>query len=178
MKHKRGFTLVELIVVIAVTVVLMGTTIIFTRSGEKTLALARERGRLIETLLRAKSLSITTWIGEGSLGAPCAYGVHFDPPSGYMLFRDTPSPPATRCIENGTYTGDRAYAANELVERVTLSEMTLGALGISDVLFFPPDPITKILPGERRGAVITLSLVNGKGTARVRVMDSGTVTAW
>ncbi len=175
---RRGFTLVELIAVIAVTVVLMGTAVIFSRSGEKTLALARERGRLIETLLRAKGLAIATWIGGEGEGAPCAYGVHFEPPGGYVLFRDTPAPPASRCSENGTYAGDRAYAADETIERVTLEGITLEASGVSDILFFPPDPLTKILPGERRGALITLSRVSGGGSASVRVMDSGSVTAW
>ena len=176
-RKSLGFTLVELIVVIGITAAFISAAILFSRTGEKTLALARERTRLLQTLLRAKSLAVTTFVGDESSGVACGYGVHFLPPSGYALFKDTPVPPAVRCYEGVGYTGNMTLDSSEVIEQVALQGVALEAGVVTDVLFIPPDPTTRILPGAARAARIILSLESGNNSAELLVTDAGAITA-
>ena len=58
----RGFTLIELVIVIGIVGVLTGGMVFYSRSAERQIILFRDQAKIVEALLRAKSLTISTYI--------------------------------------------------------------------------------------------------------------------
>lgn len=141
---KRGFTLIELAVTLGIMVLLTSILIIYSRASEDQIILFKEQAKVINAIMRAKSLAIQTFAEEG---AACGYGIHIGYSSGnklnkLIIFKDLPTV-SEDCIENGTYTGDKIYTPtnpDELFKEDALDER-LEFLGIPrDIVFIPPDP--------------------------------------
>src|SRR3989344_625961 len=147
-----GFTIIEILIVIGVIVSLVSILLLYGRNGENQLILFKEQSKLVSTVYRAKSMSIETFSDPSP---PCGYGIHFDLPSSYFIYRDMP--PLTGCKDS-----DKKYAdtgvIDEVVERYTLSpQVSLGPLPITDVLFIPPDPKTifqYVLSGDTTDPIV------------------------
>lgn len=93
-KNRRGgFSLAEMVVVIAIMGILTGILLVYNRSTEKYMMLYTERSKVIGVLNRAKTLALQKYKEEG-IGGPrdyteeeiCAYGVRFISDSEYELF--------------------------------------------------------------------------------------------
>src|SRR3990167_848850 len=64
----KAFTIVELLVVLAITAILFSSLIFYSRSAERQLILFKEQMKVITALQKAKSLAISAF-GENQ--APC-----------------------------------------------------------------------------------------------------------
>lgn len=73
----RGFTLVEMMVVIGVMVVILALVIVYNRAGDRVHRLPRVAEKMAFDIRRARDYALT--LREFSPGVvPCAYGVSFD----------------------------------------------------------------------------------------------------
>lgn len=166
---RRGFSLIEMLVVLAILVLLTSVLVLYNRSGERQILVLREKARLIGTLLRAKSLAINTFVEDSPA---CGYGVHIDPPR-YFIFRD-------RAID--CRTSDHIYGASsdEIVPDAEASLpplLSFSAVGASDIVFVPPDPEVFLNGGTAlTEAIISLSSADGASQASVTITDAGQVS--
>src|SRR4051812_45988820 len=73
---KKGFTLVEVMVVVGVTAMLAGVILVYNSSTRSQILLSTEKVKLTQVVLRAKSLAISTYSDET---LSCGYGIAIDP---------------------------------------------------------------------------------------------------
>jgi len=138
--ERRGYSLVELLVVLGITVLLSGVLLAYNRSSERQIVLYRDQALIIGLLNRAKSLAAQKFNPAGSLtDVPCAFGLHFDEVSkDFYLFQDI-GPGG--CDTPRTAGFDGADTA-ELIETFSLDRrlefLSIPAGGF-DVMFVAPD---------------------------------------
>lgn len=190
---QRGFTLVEAVVVIGIAVVLTGILTVYTRNSEKQIVFMKEQSLLVSSLLRAKAFSLETFQTglnpglEPSGEKICGWGVHFDRNAGqYSIFRDLPQ--SGNCEVNPKYDSGEDFEIFNLDRRseiacLALNQNVSGTCNIGgpasvDVIFIPPDPITKFHPPGLglKEAVIVLKLNDGSREATIRVNNFGQIT--
>lgn len=144
--NNKGFTLIELIVVTAIIVLLLGLALPSYRSANKSLALQRAIHKLAQDLRRAQEMAMSATEveveGEGVVPEG-GYGLYLNinQPNQYILFADFDA--------NQEYTDE-----NEKVDKIELE----GEVEISDfrpidavgddlsIVFLPPDPIIILSP--------------------------------
>lgn len=162
---KRGFTLVELLVVIGILSLLSATLILYSRAGERQITVFRDQARVISSLTRAKSLAVATF---GQSGVPCGYGVSFAAPRTFLIFKDV----AADCQS----TDNRYSGPAELVEEFQLdANLMFEALTLSDVIFIPPEPKIIITPAQEQ-AVITIMTNDGGSSATIKINNAGQIS--
>jgi prepilin-type N-terminal cleavage/methylation domain-containing protein len=158
---KKGFTLIEMLIVLAITALLSGLAIAYTHVGQNQIALSIEESKIAQLILEAKELSIATY--NSASGVTCAYGVSFDfANSTYSLFAynsaASPSIPGGRLVcpslSSTTAAGAVATSAMQMyqpgswqihtAQGVKLVNNSSASGTIQDVLFYPPDPFTAV----------------------------------
>jgi len=175
-EQKKGFTLLELMVVIFIITIL--TTIYFAgyRSGEKSFRLQRAANKLASDIRRAEELSMSAKDSKDSCAGitASAYGIYAasSTPTSYKLYADT--------VGN-----DRLYTSDCVIENVSLEKGIIirdinTAPKKTSISFQPPDPqifIKWLLPTDATGSVtITLGLQNDPTkTRKVTVNRSGLI---
>ena len=171
----RGFSVIEMLVVMSILVVLSSFLILYNRTGELQIVLLREQAHLISTVIRAKGLALNTLIEDVPA---CGYGVHIDistgsAPSKYFVYRDK----AINCR-----TSDRIYAeaSDEIVagtEVVLPKQVVFGDVGVHDIMFVPPEP-QAFLDGSQAlaEADIVMMSVDGATKATVTVNNAGQIS--
>ncbi len=172
---RRGFSVIEMLVVMSILVVLSSFLILYNRTGESQIFLLREQARLISTVIRAKSLALNTLIEDVPA---CGYGVHIEvstdsTPSQYFVYRDK----AINCR-----TSDRIYAeaSDEIVagtEAALPKQVVFGDVGVRDIMFVPPEP-EAFLDGSQAlaEADIVMMSADGKTKATVTVNNAGQIS--
>ena len=160
---KSGFTLVEILVVVAITALLSGIAIVYSHVGQNQIALSVEESKIAQLILEAKELSIATYSTDV---ATCGYGMHFNyngANSTYSLFEydsAAPAPGGGREIcptiasttdpanGNGIEQYEQKYVSGSYGVHIAsgVSIVNGGAASdtIRDVLFYPPDPCTLV----------------------------------
>lgn len=110
-----GFTLVETLVVVGITIIMTTTLIAYTRSSGRQITLYTEQAKLIGILNRAKSLALQR---EGA-EVFCAYGVRFTGPNSYEIVRvpniKTENAPYAPCDETQAGSYGETYVIREPV---------------------------------------------------------------
>lgn len=150
---RKGFTLVEVLIVVAISAALSTLAIIYSRSGENQVALSIEESKIAQLILEAKELSIATY---SQSGITCAYGVRFDyATSSYSLFEydaATPVGPSNREICPSLASTTQQIKTDKIKEYrsgswniPTAKGVVLDGSGapgnaVQLVLFYPPDP--------------------------------------
>ena len=135
----RGFTLIEILIVVAITSLLSAYLILYNGTNRQQVNLSVEQAKLSQVIFRAKSLAVATATGGGLV---CGYGVYLDyAKSSYAIFRYTqPSCNSISAIDpadSAHYTQvDSATLASPLI----LAKIGNTNLGI--VFFKPPNPNT------------------------------------
>ena len=166
MTSRKGFTLIEIFITVSISVLLSAAMILYNRTGERQIALFKDQARVINLILRAKSLALQTYT-EGS--AACGYGVHFDSAIGAaILFKDQ----AADCANS-----DNVYSGpSEEIGKVVLpSGEKFSQLDFSDITFIPPDPRVVITPVMDSGLIV-ISPLDDSSQVKIRVNSAGQVT--
>jgi len=172
---RRGFSVIEMLVVMSIVAVLSSFLLVYNRTGELQIVLLREQAQLISTVIRAKGLALNTLIEDVPA---CGYGVHItvstgSTPSRYFIYRDK----AINCR-----TSDRIYteASDEIVagtEVVLPRQVAFGDVGVRDIMFVPPEP-EAFLDGSQvlSEADIIMVSADGKTKATIIVNNAGQVS--
>lgn len=144
-KSRSAFTLIEVLVVIAITSLLASLILSYSSNSRDRVALYVEQAKLSQTIARAKSLTVSTY---NDPVIPCGYGVHIDyDDNSYQLFSygSPPVPGVPAECDNITIL-DPALKTEVSFERLpgnlVFEEPDAGA--IEDILFRPPNPDTWI----------------------------------
>ena len=183
----KGFTLLEITVVISIIILLSGIFLVNYRQGEKEFALQRSAHSLAQTLRKTQEMAMSSKLTPvelfGGTFPKGGYGLYFEKNSNtFILFAD--------CDNEGDY-DDSGYAdcktadvgsensLNEKIEEFSFEE----GIYISDLIpsggntliikFFPPDPIITAIPDDPSPS-ITLSF-GGQSTKRVVINKSGLI---
>jgi prepilin-type N-terminal cleavage/methylation domain-containing protein len=180
---QKGFTLLELTVVIAIIVLFSGIMLSNYRGGEREYALLRSAYKLaqdlrtVEKMAMASEMLPSTFDGVG--GFPKGgYGIYFQVNSNsYILFAD--------CNGDGKYeeggsaascsaaSGVNSYPEKikefSLESKIKISNLSFNPLNIT---FFPPDPTIKITPSANPA---TITLKNDGKTKTVRINTAGLI---
>ncbi|MBN2197883.1 prepilin-type N-terminal cleavage/methylation domain-containing protein [Candidatus Wolfebacteria bacterium] len=163
---KKGFTTIEVLITIGVLALLSSILITYSRTGEKQIILFKEGAVISEIISRAKTLSLSLYGKSGEI--PCGYGVYFEDSGKFILFKDL----ASDCNSS-----DKKYSGeNEIVESFQLnSAIEFKSLGLSDILFIPPDPKVFITP-QKDEADIILKILKGEDSIKIKVTDAGQIS--
>ncbi len=129
---RQGFSLIEMLVVITVTVILSTMVITWSVKSRAQVAFLVERTKLGQLIERAKFLSLSTYVEAAN---SCGYGIRMTYPRTYALVRYTDTTCAS--ASTGTYTPIETFTLSQdlIFERGRANELQA-------VVFVPPDPRT------------------------------------
>jgi hypothetical protein len=158
MKHRAGFTIIETLIVVGITVILSSILIVNSRSNKEQIAFFRSQSVLANSFLRAKAFSVETFqpafqpcpgcaIDVSPTERVCGWGIFFDKPAGkYILFRDlAPGGGASQCASaNGKYSPGEEFEIFTPDAGVVLDSICFVPSGTctnrANITFIPPDP--------------------------------------
>ena len=182
LQANAGFTIVELLVSISIMALLSGILIVYGRSGEKQLLLFRDQAKIINSILKAKSLALNTYSKEGS---PCAYGVHFDAnKKEYRIFKDLDASGSNQDCS----TADKIYSSSPspnsedlippLVEILGKNLSFKEPLAATDIVFIPPDTNAIITPNPSPQTQINIEITTPEGISKkIKINVFGQISA-
>lgn len=176
----KGFTLLELLVVLGITLLLSAGLIFYNRTSENQLLLFRDQQKIISALQRAKSFSLETF---SQAEAPCGYGVNFSLPNTVVIFKDLSPSSDPQCSDiDFVYSGDskgdcQNYA--ECVEKIYLDKnVKFSELGLNNIVFIPPNPNIIIDKDPNKAeALIKIKSSTGQTEKIIKVNNRGQITA-
>lgn len=166
--NEKGFTLIELVVVIGILSLLSASLITYSRAGEKQIIFFKEQSVLTAVIFQAKNLAISTY-GRNNVDS-CGYGLHFNPPQEVVIFSDKAS------LETGCAGADRKYGGRgEDLEggKIVLDSNVKIANTPSDFIFIPPEPT--VYPKARVDIRLELADDPSK-SATISVSSAGQIT--
>ncbi len=152
---RAGFTLIEILIVVAISALLAGLVITYSSVGRNEVALSVQSTAIAQTLSRAKSLAIAAY-GSQTPGAPhvCGYGVAFDfAADTYSLVSYEPASgkcsDASAVRSGGVPSAELHSYSSDTWHRVVGGGLQLRGTGSAGpaaalVLFYPPDPTTLV----------------------------------
>jgi prepilin-type N-terminal cleavage/methylation domain-containing protein len=173
---KRGFTLIEVVIVVGISVLLTSVVLSYSSTGRDQVYLSIEKAQVGQVIAKAKSLTISTY---NQPDVPCGYGVWFDYPNKkYEIFRYKISP-CSDVVTLGIIHGS-GYSAEpqnkfSLPPNIAFGS---GADQIDTVFFTPPDPKTYLWQesSPEISGKIYLKTVSGSATNWVSVSSAGQIT--
>lgn len=150
MVSDNGFTLVEVMVVAAITVLITGFLIAnFSRAR---VDLNQTALTVQDTIRQAQSLALSGAVTQGSYR--CGYGVHFELTS-YVIFAGPDSSSVDCSITSRTF----STGTDTIIQQGLLPSNVLEfVLPIPDIFFVPPDPTTYIGGSNAAGVSATISI--------------------
>lgn len=155
----KGFTLIEIIVVVGITALLSSILIIYSQRSREQILLNVEKAKIAQTILRVKSLTLAGFTKPTSDPPPCSYGFYIDyAASTYSIFEYKPPAPAT-CddiftanVINTTpppFGGFKIISTEKLSPEVKFNLLVADHLGY--IVFIPPD--LKVMVFKENGDV-------------------------
>ena len=160
MFQKRGFTIIELIVVIGIIALLTALILPNYRRGQESFALQRSATKLAQDLRRAQEMAMSAKKFQACTDSEYkyGYGIYLKEiePDHYLLFAD--------CNGNGDYDSGR----DEIVEDINFEkDVKINKLSKTSlrITFTPPDPTVSIKPNPP--AWIELSINTSSKIIRV-----------
>ena len=162
MKPKKGFTILEFIIIMAIMTTLSAVLVAIQQSEEKKMALGRSAFQLFQKVREVQEMAMSSQTTDCGGNPSYSFGIYFDSvssPESYLIFAD--------CNANGQKdSGDKEIKEISLEKGVEISSTSPTPLSI---IFSPPNPTTFINGSSSgREAEIIFSLSSG-GAARKKV---------
>jgi prepilin-type N-terminal cleavage/methylation domain-containing protein len=185
--HRSAFTLIELMIVIAISALLSALAITFSSVGRNEVALSVETSKISGFILQAKELSIATYSASSPI---CGYGFTLDANTQtYSIFAYSPVvvPPCPALGSITTITSDqeKEYTPGTWQIHVSNGVVIQPAAESPDslvtVLFYPPDPAVLLsndgITFENPATTLNVYLktVDGQNSATIGVNPEGQV---
>lgn len=170
----RGFTLIEMLIVLAIIVIITGIVIFNTSFERQNSALLRSAQKLSLDLRRVQSFALSSKIFKTS-GVPCGWGAHFNGvgSNSYVIFADLAL--NQNCSDRDfvrATDGSEDFETINLESGITVSSLTSN---LSDIVFTPPDPIVTFTPAQTSAGV---TLINKNSTTRtITVNKTGFISS-
>ncbi len=188
LNSRRGFTLVELLVVIAVMVFLSAYIISYQKTGQRQITLYVEAQKMASLILKAKSLAIESFVDVSQ--GNCGYGLEVNYNQGsYNMFYYATSTTNNQSKyiqcpgikKNGVLASDQivAFSGVERLNSGLVFQTPMPDDAIYYVLFVPPDPETLI--ADQNGnifsgsGIINIKTKDGLAKAAITVNSAGQV---
>ena len=140
---RAGFTLVEILVVVSITVLLSGIALTYNRSSERQVLVYKDQAVIVGVLQKAKSFAIQRYRDLSLVDhIACAFGLHFTGLNSreFILFQDLGEGSCDPL--NANYAYDATADPAEGIETFKLDER-LRFTGVPeeglDILFLPPE---------------------------------------
>jgi prepilin-type N-terminal cleavage/methylation domain-containing protein len=178
---KDGFTLIEMMIVVAITATLAGMVVYANHSGGDQILLFTEQAKVVGLLNRARAYSLEKKVIGGS--NICGFGVRFTKDTGTLvIFKDIPSGSVCTNAAGTNFFDGRYGGSAELVEQLVLNPnveilaLNPPAGGDLDVFFEPPylNEWGDGVPGQV--STVTLQVLGTTKQATVQVGSGGEVT--
>jgi prepilin-type N-terminal cleavage/methylation domain-containing protein len=182
---RKGFTLIEILVFVAISAMLSTIAILYSRTGQNQVALYVEASKISQFILQAKELSISTY---GNAGVSCGYGVAIDiSRQAYSIFSYAPSgaPPCPAAASVSSIApADTAQYTPGTWNVKPAQNIILKDGGNNDsiayVLFYPPAPATILIDNgaglAHKTSYVYLSTSDGAASTIISVNTSGQVS--
>lgn len=170
----KGFTLIEMLVVLAIIVIITGIVIFNIGNERQNSALLRSAQKLSLDLRRAQSFALSSKVFKTS-GIPCGWGIHFNGvgSDSYVIFADLATD--QNCSDRDFI---RAASGSEDFETINLeSGITISNLSgsLSDIVFTPPEPTVTFTPAQ---IAADITLINKNSTTRaITVNKTGFISS-
>lgn len=166
-----GYTLLEILVVLAVTAILTSFIFSYSTTAREQVILSIERAKILQQILRAKSLSISTF---NNPDVPCAWGVHLD--YGAQTYA-LASYSTSTCGGIADVSSITAISQNFPLDPAVI--YAAGANRVEDILFIPPDPTVLLFVNGNTTTsqgFVYISAANGSATSAISVSDLGQIS--
>jgi len=158
-KNKRGFTLVELLIVIAVIIILVAVMVPNLRRGEENTRLIRAAQQVIQDIRKAQNMSLSSTevfdvCGAGEWRVCDYYGVYFDEqnlPTSYHIFGSVGE-------DEATYNPGEEIETKELEQGIIVEDVSTG--NKTHLTFIPPYSSVNFVPSTDK-VIITLKISGG-----------------
>jgi prepilin-type N-terminal cleavage/methylation domain-containing protein len=190
-RSARGFTLIEIIIVIAISAVLATIAIAYNAGVRDEVALSVETAKVSQTILNAKALALATYTGIGSDVIICGYGVYFNMAANeYSIFQYVPAgltcPTLASTTVDGVTPADMQEYSQSTWDIPLANGVKLVSGGHNDdlaaVFFYPPMPATLISTSTASPYVfaagegtVYLETIDGSSSSTVSVTPGGQV---
>jgi prepilin-type N-terminal cleavage/methylation domain-containing protein len=170
---KKGFTLVELLIVLVIVGILTLISFGALKIGGKSLALSRSAHALAVEIRKAQEMAIAMRKIKGDF--PRAYGVYINKnPVKIYLFADT-SPPYDRYTGGDERIEDFCKTERDIcLGKVQITSLSPG-INTLDIVFKPPYPST-IIDQDPSNSEAQIKLQNDAGTRIIKVYKSGLIS--
>lgn len=171
----KGFTLIEVLVVVATMTILSSFMIIYTRGSENQIKILKDKAVLIGALARARSLALRTFTSSDI--KVCGYGITVIDQNHFVSWQDVS--PTLSCAEaNRSYDGESENfeTPTALSSGIIFSNQG-DANFLKSMLFVPPNPDVVSSPVLSAGEQfkIVLGTLDGKSSAAMQITKSGQV---
>ncbi|MDO8443462.1 MAG: prepilin-type N-terminal cleavage/methylation domain-containing protein [Candidatus Azambacteria bacterium] len=170
----KGFTVVEMLVVLSIIGVITGIVIFNVGSQQRNSALLRSAQNLSLNLRRIENFALSSKTFKTS-GVPCGWGAHFNGAgsASYIIFADKAA--SVNCWDRDFA---RAVDGSEDFENINLDpQITISSLsgGLSDIIFSPPEPSVVFVPNQTTVSII----LNNRdfATREVRINKTGFISS-
>ncbi|MBI4085369.1 MAG: type II secretion system protein [Candidatus Liptonbacteria bacterium] len=162
----EGYTIIELLVVMAITALFSSILISYNHTSRQQIAFYAEQTKLIQSIFRAKSLALGSYVGSSASNI-CGYGVHIGySEMSYSIFSYSKAG-VTDCqgISSINPASENIISTFKLDNNVSFTTVISSGQRLDDVLFIPPQPLTLVGSG---GSIIR----NGSAAVSLRTLDS------